>query len=199
MSAIGGGMPSATTKRVMAFIDGKNLALRYAEIKKSRTPLPGVIEKKDTFVWNPGVGVSYPYTLSPGYISFEILRANYYTYFQGDVPGLDALNGEIKQIQFSNDGNIKLFPNILKKDSSQVHSKGDDIALTVDALRDAYKHNMEIAHIFTGDGDYVPLIREIRHQGLMVCVSAFSSGFNPSLEQESDYFSLLDDFFFQPS
>jgi len=182
----------------MMFIDGKNISLRYQDIlKKGGKPFNKVVAIKDTFVWIPQ-GSAYPNTMISGHSAYDILRAYYYTYFtDDDVAGLKSKINNVPV--WSGKEQLTLTPVVFKKSKNEHKAKGDDIALTVEALHHAYNHNIDIAHIFTGDGDYLPLIREIKHLGIMVVVSAFSSGLHPDLPIEADYFHQLDSVFFESS
>ena len=49
--------------------------------------------------------------------------------------------------------------------------------------------------IFSGDGDYIPLIEEIMRQGIETQVFAFSSGCNSQLRYVPDDFIEIDKYF----
>lgn len=186
-------------KRVMMFIDGKNLACRFSDMKAQLkyNPKKEATNIKDTFVWSPltGATLQYPSSAIRTSQGYDIIRAYYYTYFtDDDIKGLEK---RIKKIPIQQNGTTTLTPVVMKKLSGQARAKGDDIALTVEALHNSYNHNLDIAHIFTGDGDYIPLIKEIKHLGITVYVSAFSVGLNEDLELLADKFTSLDNEFFE--
>jgi uncharacterized LabA/DUF88 family protein len=52
--------------------------------------------------------------------------------------------------------------------------------------------------LVAGDGDYVPLVREVKRLGKIVCIAFFSEpkhGLSPELRVESDYFFPLEEKF----
>lgn len=51
--------------------------------------------------------------------------------------------------------------------------KGTDVALTVDALQVGLKGQIDIAVLVTGDGDFVPLVRELMKNGVRVLIAYF--------------------------
>lgn len=185
-------------KRVMLFIDGKNLAGRFSEMstRSDLQPKKGIEQIKDTFVWIPLTNktLQYPLHAHGTRHGYDIVRAYYYTYFtDDDIKGLER---KIKSMPIQQPANNTLTPVVFKKLSRQARAKGDDIALAVEALHNSYNHNLDIAHIFTGDGDYIPLIKEIKHLGITVYVSAFSAGLNEDLQLLADKFTSLDEEFF---
>ena len=199
MPITGGGSTVPTQiKKVMSFIDGSNLALRFKALKNGgRRPYPDVQEIKDTFVWRP-LPPQYPALAANTIQAYEVIRAYYYTYFTGDYDKISELEAQIKRMRYHKSGSEQtLSPFIIKKQNSQVSAKGDDIALAVEALHHAYNRNADMVHIFTGDGDYLPLVKEIKHLGIPVIISAFSTGRNEKLYLEADYFLNLDDVYFQ--
>jgi uncharacterized LabA/DUF88 family protein len=46
--------------------------------------------------------------------------------------------------------------------------------------------------LLAGDGDYIPLIEEVKRSGKLCYISAFSSGLNKKLIDISDKFYCLD-------
>ena len=89
-------------------------------------------------------------------------------------------------------------PQIIKKSrGSHTNKSADDIHLVLDALRHTYNNSVDLVHIISGDGDYIPVIKEIMRQGKRVWVSALSSGLNPNIESAVDEFFILDSKFFE--
>ena len=67
---------------------------------------------------------------------------------------------------------------------------GSVVALTKDMLSHAYLHNYEVAVLVSGDGDYVPVLEELKRLGKLVCVASFiDEGFNDKLRLASDFVS----------
>ena len=64
-----------------------------------------------------------------------------------------------------------------------------DIALTKDMLSHAFLGNYGVAVLVAGDGDYVPLIGEVKRLGKRVHLVFFEGeGLNPKLKLASDEF-----------
>ena len=57
--------------------------------------------------------------------------------------------------------------------------KGVDILLTVEALKVARSINADVIALVAGDRDFVPLVKAIRDEGLMVIVVAFADSVSP--------------------
>jgi uncharacterized LabA/DUF88 family protein len=85
-----------------------------------------------------------------------------------------------------------------KKPRNRPNSKGVDIALAKDLLSNAFRDNYDVAVVVAGDGDYVPLVEEVKRLGKIVYVAFFRGkelGLNPELRIASDVFWPLDDTF----
>jgi len=79
-------------------------------------------------------------------------------------------------------------PTVFKKRKQTDRSKGVDIALTTDLLSGAYNNNFDRAVLVAGDGDYVPLINEVKRLGKVVHVLFFENeGLSDDLCLASDY------------
>jgi uncharacterized LabA/DUF88 family protein len=71
-----------------------------------------------------------------------------------------------------------------------------EIALTTDMLSHGYRNNYDVAVLFDGDGDYVPLVEEVKRLGKVVYIMFFQgSGVNNELRLASDTFLYTDEFF----
>ena len=68
--------------------------------------------------------------------------------------------------------------------------------MTVDILSHAYQNNLDVACLFSGDGDYKPVLQEASRYGKQVYVGAFSDGLSPDLKIVADEFINLDTVFF---
>jgi uncharacterized LabA/DUF88 family protein len=109
----------------------------------------------------------------------------------GSDPDLYAVRESLWRIGFA--------PEVFKRDSGQTKAKGVDIALTKDMLSHAFRGNYEAAVLVAGDGDYLPLIEEVKRLGKLVYVAFFAEpgigGMNPLLRLAADHFhDLTDDF-----
>ena len=99
--------------RMMAFIDGENLVMRYQDmLKQGKTPKrnPEMKYLQDVYVWHPGSFNTKPH---------DVIRATYYTYVVGDDAKVVDVEDEIKQLGFqSNLGTQRVFtlyPKVFKK------------------------------------------------------------------------------------
>jgi len=68
--------------------------------------------------------------------------------------------------------------------------------LTVDILINSYRNNLDTVYIITGDGDFVPVLEEVKRLGKRIYVAAFSSGLHPRIRAVADRFVDLDGCFF---
>ena len=69
--------------------------------------------------------------------------------------------------------------------------------MTLDILTNVYQNNLDTVYIVSGDGDFIPLIKECIRFGKHVHVAALSSGLSPELRYEADQFLLLDNMYTQ--
>jgi hypothetical protein len=61
-------------------------------------------------------------------------------------------------------------------------SKGVDVTLTTALVSHAYRDDYDVAFLICGDGDYVPVVEEIKHAGKRVVVVFFGEKFGLNLE-----------------
>jgi len=167
----------------MMFVDGENLTIRAkalaakgeVELWEGRFYLP------DIFVWIPGLAATAPVPGIKLNVQAEATRSYYYTSLRGDSPKLDSAREALWGIGFQ--------PEVFKKDREK--TKGVDITLTKDVLSHAFLDNYDIAVLVAGDGDYVPLVDEVKRLGKQVCVAFFRPefGLNSDLKLASDSFA----------
>ena len=167
----------------MVFVDGENLVFRFQEsLKRGLKPREDLVHEPDTFVW----AASFT-TLAQQH---EILRTTYYTYVVGDDLRVSSIKKSMQSLRF--DKHMAsllptyLSPVVFKKENKSRSGKGVDIQLSVDVLSHVYRGNVDSILLLTGDGDFAPLIDEVRRSGVLVYVSAFANGFNPSLRERAD-------------
>lgn len=170
----------------MAFIDGENFTLRTQDVAESK----GLLLKendyyaKDTFFWIPGVHGTFAITKSLNdnlRLQEYAIRSYYYVSVCGDQDTIDNIKAKIWKCGFS--------PNVFKKRNRADKAKGVDIALTIDMLSHAYMNNYDVAVLYSGDGDYAPVVREVKRLGKAVFVCAFeNSGLSKDLRLVSDEF-----------
>jgi uncharacterized LabA/DUF88 family protein len=176
-------------RRLMIFADGENLVLRYqAMVKEGWVPRDDMFHVPDAVVWHT--------TFSHLVRLDEVLRATYYTYVVGDDDHVQAIREQIRKLTFSAHRNSRLprtvMPKVFKKSRRNAKGKGVDIEMTVDVLSHVHSNNVDTVLLLSGDGDYIPLIREVQRCGKSVYVSAFSDGLNPELPILADSFYCLD-------
>lgn len=88
-------------------------------------------------------------------------------------------------------------PKVFKKPSGMDKCKGVDMSIAIDVLNYSSMDNVDCLTIVTGDGDFIPLIKESMHKGKIVNVMALSKGLNKDLKVTADSFKCIDDLFFK--
>ena len=89
-------------------------------------------------------------------------------------------------------------PQVFKRDANQKKAKGVDIALTKDMLTHAFLGHYEVAVLISGDGDYVPLVEQVKRFGKPVFVLFFEDeGLSPKLKLASDWFRDITPYFLE--
>lgn len=188
----GGSRPTPNYGRMMVFVDGENLVFRYQELEKTEMmPHVDVKHEKDIFVWHPE-------TISPDLNI--IIRVNYYTYLTGNKEKQDEIEAKMKNLTFRQASYVQspnnIQPIIFNKLKKQRKTKGVDIQMTVDILNHVHSNNLDVVYIIGGDGDYLPLIKEVIRSGKQVYLAAFTSGLNKNLLNSVDKFTELDNIYF---
>jgi uncharacterized LabA/DUF88 family protein len=180
-------------RRWMLFVDGENLTMSAQRaVEKANLTLPeGPFYMRDTFVWFPLLNATTAMS-SKEELSMPLqrraTRAHYYTSVQGDAPKVERVSEALWDVGFA--------PKVFKKDRTRSRSKGVDIALTTDMLSHAFRDNYDVAFLYAGDGDYVPLVEEVKRLGKGVYVAFFgSAGLNDKLRLASDTFFVIEDAF----
>ena len=165
----------------MAFVDGENFTIEAQKIAEARglQLIEGQYHKKDCFVWLPGVHATANIGGHLALLQSYAIRAYYYTSLVGDEKALDSVKQSLWQLGFS--------PQVFKKDTKQRKAKGVDIALTKDMLSHAFLGHYEVAILIAGDGDYVPLVEEVKRLGKLVYLCFFEGqSLSPALKLASD-------------
>lgn len=181
------------TRKAAVFVDGENLVFRYQDMLKSGLhPHPEVTHFPDEFVWSKRILL---------YCHFHISRLSYYTSAVGDDVKINALTDRIRNVDFiacdDKDGLAEpMLARVFKKPSKSQKSRLVDISITLDTLVAAYTHQIDTIVLITGDGDFVPVVRELMHQGIKVHCLGLSSGLNPELQRTPDYYQVFDELFF---
>jgi uncharacterized LabA/DUF88 family protein len=173
----------------MMFVDGENFTVRGERFasESGLTLTEGPRYQKDTFLWLPNVQPTYALDRSKikASLSPRGIRAYYYTSMKADDPAVAATREKLWSLDFT--------PAVFKKIRKEDKAKGVDIALTKDMLVHAAHNHYEVACLVAGDGDYVPLVEEVKRMGKIVVCIFFSgngskSGLSPSLKLACDEF-----------
>lgn len=197
----------AKARKSIMIIDGENLVFRYQDmLNDGLISLDGIKHSKDVYVWSP--------KLIPEEYFDDVLRVIYYTSATGDEKTIFSLKEEISSIEYkttvdamggvSARGNVSYFcsigyvvPKVFKKPSGTDKCKGVDISIAIDVLNYSSMDKVDCLTIVTGDGDFIPLIKESMHKGKIVNVMALSKGLNKDLKVTADSFNCIDDLFFK--
>lgn len=174
----------------MLFVDGENMAIRGSKVASEHgvTLTAGPQYMKDVFIWMPGLSATHVLAQPKKGNQLEkfAIRAHYYTSLVGDDKKLHDVKRDLRVIGFH--------AQVFKKDSQDKKSKGVDITLTTDMLVNAFHDNYDVAVLIAGDGDYVPVVEELKRMGKTVYVVFFveeCAGLNESLRWSCDKFFKL--------
>jgi len=169
-------------QRIMIFVDGENLAMRYKSIKENREPYD-IQEEEDIYVWP-----RRKFHLIQGHPNYNVIRSYYYTCVKGDEKKINKIKEDLKLLDFQS-------PCVYKKIDGK--SKKVDIGLCVDVLKHASLNNFDICILVTGDRDFVPVINAVKELGKMVVVWFFAEHIIDELIYEADHFFNLSNIFFK--
>ena len=143
----------------MTFVDGENLTFRAQEVLSNSniTPIDGHYWMKDRFIWQPGQRGINIINQGSNRLDLSAVRAYYYTSLVGDDPALEQVRSKLWDLGFT--------PRVFKKHKQTEKAKGVDISLTKDMLSHAFNNHYDVGVLIAGDGDYVPLVEEVKHLG----------------------------------
>jgi uncharacterized LabA/DUF88 family protein len=175
----------------MAFIDGENLTIRGQNVATSKgiRLIEGKFYRRDVFVWLPGKSKS----ANEQFMNFPGLqqlgtRSYYYTSVIGDDVKIFSVREALHDLGFQ--------PEVFKRDSGSKRSKGVDLALAKDILSNAFNDNYDVALLYASDGDYVPIVNEVKRLGKVVYLVTFTaSAYSAELGLAADIAFNLEDFF----
>jgi len=166
------------------FVDGENFTKRGQAVLKAAGVANPTTDRwrRDVFLWVP----QHEATRSilgnwwrEGTGPQRATRAYFYTSMNTGEPEWTDTRLALRALGFE----PRLFPR------RQGRSKAVDIALTTDVLTLAYEDAYEVAVLFAGDGDYVPLVEAVKRSGRHVVVAFFSTdGLSPDLRIAADEF-----------
>ncbi len=190
MIVSGGAARGPYPYRWMLFVDGENLTIRAQELAKGPgvgwTLQEGPHYMHSVYIWLPSHDPRRYFGASeiPG-LRPVALRAYYYTSAVGDDATLQDIRRKLRDLKFD--------PQVFKKDKATQKTKGVDVTLTKDMLSGAFRDNYDAAVLVAGDADYLPLIREVKRLGKLVCGAFFTgSGLSPEIPLTCDHFWELD-------
>lgn len=169
----------------MIFVDGENLAIRGKHFaKRNRLGLiTGEWYEPDVFLWLPEKPPETVLYSLPGSPLHDVRRSHYYTSFRGGDLQRQGVRRRIRDAGFE----PKVFPRTKRKDS-----KGVDIAMARDVLVNGFDGNYDACLLVAGDGDYIPLVEEVKRRGRHVVVSFFEKDLSEDLRIEADHFISLE-------
>jgi len=156
--------------RIMIFIDGENLAIRYGAMLKGREPPKHVSYERDIYVWST--------RLQP--TSHDVIRKYYYTSITGDADRITEIEDKLKSLGIE-------APRVFKKTKDR-GAKQVDISLATDMLTQAHRKNYDVAILVAGDQDYIPLIDAVMAEGARVVLWFVEDGLSDKLRSRADYY-----------
>jgi len=177
----------------MLFVDGENFTMRAQNIAQDNhiILIEGPYYSRDVYIWLPGLRSTTAITNTEHtrlHVQPHAIRSHYYTSVLGDDNKVIETKESLWAIGFS--------PEVFKKSRREEKAKGVDIALTKDLLLHAYFDNYDVAVLISGDGDYVPVINEVKRFGKAVYVCSFAkAGLSQDLRLASDMFFEIEPFF----
>ena len=159
--------------RVMVFIDGENLAIRYANLLGENKPFDHVQFEKDIYVWSPLLDLS-------SHLTVNTVRRYYYSSVRGDENRRISIHEKLNGLGIQSP---RVFPKNKTRGSKQV-----DISLSVEMLSHAHYGNYDAAVLVAGDEDYIPLVEDVKAQGKQVFIWFVKDGLSPALRRSADYY-----------
>jgi uncharacterized LabA/DUF88 family protein len=159
--------------RVMVFVDGENLAIRYGKILGDQKPQKHITFEPNVFVWSKFANIEH-------HRNCDVIRKYYYTSIKGDTDKLIEIEEKLKTAGIE-------APRVFKKNKGK-GSKQVDISLATDMLTHAHRNNYDIAILVAGDEDYVPLVEAVTNEGKRVVLWFFEKDLSPLLKRKVDFY-----------
>jgi hypothetical protein len=178
---------AAINKGYMLFVDGENLTFRAQELARKQgfditdeRAFP--FYKPDVYFWPQEMPVNGVWWTAKVHVAQPAQRCYYYTSTGGGDEAADAVHDARQSKGFS--------PVVVHKPARQKKAKGVDISLTKDMLLQGFLNNYDVAALVAGDGDYLPVIEELKRLGKWVIVSFFDddNGLSPKLRRPADQY-----------
>jgi uncharacterized LabA/DUF88 family protein len=187
--------PSPHQKSWMAFVDGENLTIRGQEVaqQKGLKLTTGKYWERDIFLWKLQTRVNDSGRVrfvNPAFPELQgsAVRSYYYTSVAGDSEKLRRIENSLWDLGFT--------ARVFKKEQQKNKAKAVDIALTTDMLSHAFGNHYDSAVLVTGDGDFLPVVEQVKRTGKTVILAAFANGLNKDLRVAADVDVDLTDPFF---
>jgi uncharacterized LabA/DUF88 family protein len=180
---------SQTYNRWMMFVDGENLTFGAQRAATERSvnlddqkAFPNYL--KDVYFWPPGRQANHQFWVKEVHSPERAERCYYYTCSHGDANELNRIRDCLCSIHFS--------PVVIHKPRG-MRAKGVDISLTKDMLLQAFLNNYDVAVLVTGDGDFIPVVEEVKRFGKRVVVAFWDTrDLNSDSRRAADEFSALE-------
>jgi NYN domain len=164
------------TAKIMMFVDGENLAIRYENVLGTGNPPPDVLFKPGVCFWSSSLN-------QIGNPPVHVFRRYYYTSVTGSEEVRDEVHDSLVSAGFH-------APRVFHRSKGR-GSKRVDISLSVEMLQHAHRRNFDIAILVAGDEDYVPLVDAVIAEGARVVLWFFGEGLSKALKRRADqYFDL---------
>lgn len=148
-----------------------------------------VVHIPDIFIWHQHMGSAS---------GWSAIRVNYYTSATATEDKIVEYEKKIATVLVPkpSESASQICPRIFKKAAKSRKTKIVDISIAIDALRHSYHRHVDAIWLFSGDGDYLPLVKEVMRNGTQVWLGAFSDGLDAKLSHSVDRFVDLDQWFF---
>jgi len=182
---------SYSNKRWMLFVDGEGFTIRAQKIAEEKGLCIDGYKRymKDTYFWMEGMIFSTFFKANYNEkwpFEEDAIRQYFYTTVVGDAKEILETKRKLRIMQFE--------PVVFNKKKKDDKSKAVDITLASHMLSHAFRNNYDAAVLVAGDGDYVPLVEEVKRLGKMVWLFFFSKpyGLNENLYLACDMFKPME-------
>jgi hypothetical protein len=159
------------------FVDGENFSKRGQAVLADANVKPNSASawRRDVFLWMPNTPATEPFispirfpfrpdTGPPPLVAPPATRAYYYSSTTSDEPQWTATRLTMRDYGFE--------PRLFRRVRGR--SKAVDLSLATDVLTLAGEGQYEVAVLFAGDGDYVPVVEAVKRLGRHVVVGFFA-------------------------
>lgn len=165
----------------MMFVDGENLAKRYAASRGDGRQRSHVRFRKDIYVWSQLANRSN--------VVAQVIRRHYYTSAPGDLTALKEIEEELRGLGIQ-------APNVFHRPKAG-RAKRVDITLATDMLSHAHRKNFDVAVLVAGDADYIPLVEAVKREGQQVVLWFVGDGLSSELRCAADHYWDLGELLFK--